>query len=212
MLRPIIALIPLLLSFLLAPAATAQGGGLDDLKHEIDFSVRWLRSTQNPEAGSYGGGVEGTAWALYALAKGPRKYVRADGPFVAKALDFLVASQGEDGSIADDGAKGADRLQQTQAAAAALSVLVDKGTAPALGKAAVWLAGQGVDSPSMDEIAMTEAPEKLGLELLGRRKGDGSFDGPRGAVIETSRAICALAAVKKKLKPEPSAEASAKAL
>ncbi|MFT6110462.1 MAG: squalene-hopene/tetraprenyl-beta-curcumene cyclase [Planctomycetota bacterium] len=211
MLRPFIAAFAGLLAiaslFASPAAAAAQGGGLSDLKHEVDFSVRWLRSTQNPETGAYGGGVEGTAWVLYALAKGPRHYARADGPFVAKALDLLVGAQSKDGSIADAGADDAAKLAQTQAAASALSVHVDAKVAPALGKAAIWLASKGVDAPAMDEIEIPDKVEKLGLELLARRKDDGSFDGPRGAVVATSRAIVALSAVKKRLQPEPKAEA-----
>jgi squalene-hopene/tetraprenyl-beta-curcumene cyclase len=196
-----------------SPAASpAQGGGLSDLKHEVDFSVRWLRSTQNPETGAYGGGVEGTAWTLYALAKCPRKYVAKDGPFVAKGLEFLVAAQSEDGSIADADAKGADRVAQTQTAAAALSSHVGPATAAVLGKAAVWLAEQGVDTPTIDELEVPEKPEKLGLELLAKRGEDGSFDGPHGKVIETGRAIVALSAVKKLIAPQAEPEAAASAL
>lgn len=192
--------------------APPQGGDLANLKEEVDVSVRWLRSTQNPETGAYGGGVEGTAWTLFALARSPRKYTRDDGPFVKKGLDFLLAAQAEDGAIADPDASPKNKLTQTQAAAAALSVHVAPETAAALGKAAVWLAAHGVESPEMDEIEIPEKPEKLGLELLSKRKPDGSFDGPRGAVIETSRAIVGLSAVKKELQPEPKAEARTTAL
>ena len=196
----------------LSAAPLPQGGGLSDLTHEVDFSVRWLRSTQNPETGSYGGGVEGTAWALYALAKSPRKYDSQDGPFVARALDFVVAAQAEEGWIADPGTEGPDRITQTQAATVALSAHVGKEAAPALGRAAVWLADQGIDAPLIDELGLPDKPEKLGLELLGKRLEDGSFDGPRGKVIETCRAIVALSAVKQKITPEKKPEAAAAAL
>ncbi|QDV07951.1 Prenyltransferase and squalene oxidase repeat protein [Planctomycetes bacterium Poly30] len=226
MLRPTIAVFAGLLaapSLFAAPApmpllplpalgASAQDGTLPDLKDEVDVSVRWLRATQNPETGAYGGGVEGTAWTLYALAKSPRKYTRVDGPFMTKALSFLVSAQAEDGSIADEGTSDEARLQQTRAAAAALSVLVSPETAPALGKAAVWLADHGVDSPEMDEMAIPDKVEKLGFELLARRKPDGSYEGPKGAVIATSRAIVALSSIKKRLQPAPAVEERATAL
>lgn len=210
MMRPILAAIR---ASFLAPAVVlgtafaaplAQQDALSDLKHEVDRSVRWLRATQNPETGSYGGGVEGTAWALYALAKSPRKYERADGPFVAGALEFLVGRQAADGSISDEGADAADRLEQTRLAAIALSSYTDKTTAAPLGRAAKWLGDHGVDAPTIATIEF-ESTEKeatrVGLELMARRKDDASFDGAQGAVIETARAIEALARVRKVLSP-----------
>ena len=35
------------------------------------------------------------------MVDSPRRYVRADGPFVARALDYLVSTQAADGSIHD---------------------------------------------------------------------------------------------------------------
>ena len=64
---------------------------------------------------------------LYALAKSPRAYEIADGPFVSKAIDHLLRCQAEDGSIADAAAAAGARLAQTRAAAAALSALVTPG-------------------------------------------------------------------------------------
>ena len=66
-----------------ARAAAAQDD-LPDLKGVLDGTCRWLRSTQNPAEGSYGGGVEGTAWVLYALAKSPRAYESADNLELAR--------------------------------------------------------------------------------------------------------------------------------
>lgn len=101
--EPALFAMPAVPSAWTSPAAAALGvplpqdGSLAGLKEEVDVSVRWLRGTQNPETGAYGGGVEGTAWALYALARSPRKYTADDGPFVKKALSFLISGQGEDG-------------------------------------------------------------------------------------------------------------------
>lgn len=190
-----------------SPAAIVTQDDLPDLKGVLDGTCRWLRSTQNPAEGSYGGGVEGTAWVLYALAKSPRAYESADGPFVSKAIDHLLSRQATNGSIADEGATGGARLEQTRAAAAALSVLVTPKTAPALGKAVVWLGEQGVDQPGLDLLEVPEddgAAKKLGLRLVAGLGDKGHLDGPRGAVIETARLTVALSKIKKQLTPKAS--------
>lgn len=189
-----------------SPARTAAAqDDLPDLKGVLDGTCRWLRSTQNPAEGSYGGGVEGTAWVLYALAKSPRAYEIADGPFVSKAIDHLLARQAEDGSIADAAAAAGARLAQTRAAAAALSALVTPRTAPALGKAVIWLGEQGVDEPGLDLLevpAGSADARKLGLRLVASLGDAGHVDGPRGAVVETARVTVALSAIKKQLAPK----------
>ena len=73
---------------------------LPSFKDDIDHSIRWLRSQQERLDGSYGDTVSATSVALIALALSPRAYRRADGPFVARALDFLIERQDEDGWIA----------------------------------------------------------------------------------------------------------------
>lgn len=205
-------LIPALIFPLLAAASALAGPqeDLPDFKSTIDGSIRWLRSTQNPENGSYGGGVEGTAWVLIALKESPRNYERADGPMVANALDYLLGLQGEEGSILDENAETkAEKIAQTSAAAAALSLHVDDESAPALGRAVLWLGQQGVDGPTVDLIELpadkAEAT-KVMRRILAGRKADGSYDGPRGAVIETARATEALSRLKTKLSP-PKAKA-----
>ncbi len=42
-----------------------------------------------------------TAFCLYALARNPRKYKEADGPFISKAVDFLLSKQQPDGAFYD---------------------------------------------------------------------------------------------------------------
>lgn len=188
---------------------SAQDDELPDLKDVADGSVRWLRSVQNPEDGSYGGDVIGTAWVLYALHESPRTYVRADGPFMAKALDYLVAHQNEDGSITVEGAEASD-LEQTRTAAAALSVHADKTTAAALGKAAGWLASKDVDAPTMDRIEIPEddaEAKKLALKIVAGRSEDGTWSGPAGEVIETAKRVTALGELRSKLKPASDGDA-----
>ncbi|MEM9382230.1 MAG: prenyltransferase/squalene oxidase repeat-containing protein [Planctomycetota bacterium] len=199
-----------------APAALApQADDLPDLKGEIDRSIRWLRSTQNPETGSYGGGVEGTAWVLTALARSPRKYERPDGPFISDALRFLLSRQSTDGAIHDEGAKERARVLQTGAAATALAAMVDDTTAPALGNAVKFLAQAGTAEPTLDEIEVPKdeaGARRLAFELLGRRGTEGAYDGPRGRVVETARAILALTAVRSTLAPPAGAAKTATAL
>ncbi|MEM6672564.1 MAG: prenyltransferase/squalene oxidase repeat-containing protein [Planctomycetota bacterium] len=214
MLRPLFASILVVFAAFAPTAASAapQTGDLPDLKSETDRSIRWLRSTQNPEDGSYGGGVEGTSWALVALARSPRAYERQDGPFVSKAIDHLLARQADDGAIADEGAEGRARIDQTAAAAAALTEHVDEATASALGKAVRFLAENDVEAPTLPEIAVPESEAEaraVAFGLIGRRNDNGSYAGDRGEVIETARAIVALSAVRKTLtKGEEAARAA----
>ncbi|MEM1448579.1 MAG: prenyltransferase/squalene oxidase repeat-containing protein [Planctomycetota bacterium] len=199
-----------------APVLPApQADDLPDLKGEIDRSIRWLRSTQNPETGSYGGGVEGTSWVLTALARSPRKYERPDGPFISDALDFLLSQQSTDGAIHDPDAKGTDLVLQTGAAATALSAMVDGTTAPALGKAVKYLASSGTSEPTLDEIEVPKdeaGARRLAFQLLGRRGADGAYDGERGKVVETARAVLALTTVRSQLAPPAGAAKTATAL
>jgi hypothetical protein len=85
MLSPLLALLAAaspILPAISEPAPQDLGG----LKDEIDLSIRWLRSVQDPKVGSYGSGVQDTSAVLTALATCPRHYTRSDGPFVATAL------------------------------------------------------------------------------------------------------------------------------
>ncbi|HUR27556.1 MAG TPA: hypothetical protein VM509_05170, partial [Planctomycetota bacterium] len=130
-------LLPFLALLLVATglAALPQAGADLRLGDEIRGGIRWLRSSQDVNAGSYGGGVAGTAWALRALAECPDHYRVVDGPFVRKALDYLIAHQDVDGTIADAAAKGDERLAQTRLAAASLALYADATTAKALSSA-----------------------------------------------------------------------------
>jgi len=188
----------------LAAATPPQAPQLPDLKSEIDHSVRWLRSTQNPETGAYGGGVEGTSWVLFSLARSPRRYERPDGPFVAKALDYLLGLQQDDGSFRDPGQPDAATLGVTRLAAAALSVHIDDRSVSAVAGALEYLAKQGVDAPSLARIEVPEdeaAAARLALRLLSDRAENGSWGGDRGRVTETARAIDALTRVRARVTP-----------
>ena len=92
-----------------------------DIEATVDDSIAWLRNAQDKLKGSYAGGVEGTAWVLRAIADSPRHYRRIDGPFVAKALEFLALHAQKDGAICDEDAKGPARAAQTSLAVMALT-------------------------------------------------------------------------------------------
>ena len=188
----------------LSLAQAPKADDLPDLKGEIDLSIRWLRSTQNPETGAYGGDIEGTAWVLFALARSPRKYERPDGPFVSKALDYLLSLQRSDGTFVEADRPEGSSLGTTRAAAAALSVHIGDSTVAPLGKALKVLASKGIDAPSLEQIEVPgDAPgaTRLAIQLLYDRAPEGSWDGARGKVTETARAIEALTRIRSQLAP-----------
>lgn len=175
-----------------------------DIKGAVDQSIRWLRSRQDPATGAYGSHVETTAWVLRALAVSPRQYVRQDGPFVARAIDFLLEHAEADGTIADEGADAAERLVETRASAAALAHYADADTRETLAAALAWLAEQGVDDPNADLAAF--ADDKTGalrrtVELLAARDSEGTWDGEGGRVLVTAQRIVELSSYASLLKP-----------
>ena len=82
------------------------------IKPTVDAACRWLAERQNPDGG-YGPYGETnvripntsdlgiTAFCLYALARNPRGYKEVDGPFISKAVDFLLKRQQADGAFCD---------------------------------------------------------------------------------------------------------------
>lgn len=212
---------PLHLALLLSlapslPAETAAAAQeLPDLKEEIDLSIRWLRSKQDPKTGSYGHGVESTALVLRALSRSPRKYVRSDGPLVARALDFVLEHQDGDGWIADEGVDAEERLTQTLSAARALYLYVDPETTPAVARAVSWLANNGVTEPTSTELGFSDEPAEArrnALSVLSTRRADGAWDGEKGAVMTTAMAVLELSHYYPILKPKKAKPDSAQAL
>jgi squalene-hopene/tetraprenyl-beta-curcumene cyclase len=177
-----------------APASTPE----IDFEYEIDLSVHWLREHQDLPAGSYGGTVEGTSWVLRALHDGPRHYRTVDGPFVTKALAWLLSKQRPDGSIADDKATGAAVASDTALAVMALKLFADESNKAALAKALAFVGSQK-DLPAPDaSLKIPEAREgalALAEKTLAARAPDKSWDGPRGKVIETAKSLVVLSAV-----------------
>jgi len=198
------------------PAAAAQAArqGTDstfDLGPDIDKALRWLRYAQDRDSGGYGPDVATTALVLRALRESPRKYQAIDGPFVQRALDYLVARQGPDGSIADAGASGAEKLRQTRLAAAALTLHASESNKAALGSALKHLGSELSADPWGDQPLPATSAEtrKLATDLLARRKSDGSWDGLVRATAEAAVLLVRAAPI---LKPAPTGPRGAKPL
>ncbi len=186
-----------------------------DLGREIDPSLRWLRYAQDVESGAYGASVETTAWTLRAMIQSPRKYQRIDGPFVERALQFLVARQQPDGSIAEANATDIDIVRQTRAAAGALALHADDNTKTAFQKAMAFLAKNGGEAPPFEDAELPQSKDELTArvtELLAKRAKDGAWDGPLGKVGETARNVIVLIRAIPVLKPATSTPSALKPL
>ncbi|MBK7645508.1 MAG: hypothetical protein IPJ19_21155 [Planctomycetes bacterium] len=198
-------LLVLTLAPLTAPQAPAQAPAASpaaaqrppDLEMPVDEAVAWLRNAQDRVTGCYAGGVEGTSWVLRALAECRRKYRRIDGPFVSKALDALAARQDADGSIHDPGASPEAAQAQTALAVMALNCHADELGKPVLAKALAYVATHKIEPAGTDIAPPASRADalKVALGLLARRDKEGVWDGPRGSVIETARALCVISAV-----------------
>ncbi len=185
---------------------------LTGLKDEIDLSIRWLRSVQDPTTGTYGADLQTTAQVLTALATSPRKYTRQDGPFVASALDALIAQQADAGWIAPADAAPSARLAITRTAAGALFHYPDAVSTPALGKSVAWLAQQGIADPAPGGVPTPETKHEasvLARALLAKRDRDGSFEGEGGKVAATAQAVIELSAYYPLLKKKSAVPAGA---
>jgi len=96
----------------LVVGVTAQAPAADSIKASLQRATEYLRTRQNPDGG-YGpisgpaARVEGssdvgiTSLVLYALARQPTRYKAIDGPFISRAVDFLLERQQPDGGIYD---------------------------------------------------------------------------------------------------------------
>jgi squalene-hopene/tetraprenyl-beta-curcumene cyclase len=185
----------LLLTALALPRST-QSPSLD-LEGPIDLSVHWLREQQDVATGSYGKSVEATSWALRALHDGPRHYRRVDGPFVSKAVDWLVAQQRDDGSIAASGADAKRAAEETGLAVMAIKLYADESNKAALAKALAFVGkAPGLAAPDADLALPADAKqaEAAASKLLASRGPDRAWDGPKGKLVETARNLVVLAA------------------
>ena len=83
----------------------------DPIKDSLDRAVKYLESSQNPDGGYGPFGADArvenvsdvgiTALVVYAIAMHPREYKTVDGPFLSRAVDYLVSRQQPDGGFYD---------------------------------------------------------------------------------------------------------------
>ena len=196
-----------------APRQEPDEDSLGDLKSVIDHSIRWLRSVQDLESGRYGTGVEATAQVLTTLATSPRHYVLHDGPFVQRAVDYLLAHAGADGAIHDPAAGEQDKRRQTAAAARALRAYDDERTALAAERAEAWLERVGAPPAEAPERPERDAARSRATELLAKRDAEGFWEGgpDEDRALATARALEELGRIHEVLQPpaEPPREARA---
>ncbi len=74
---------------------------VDATKKSVDKGIHFLRGKQ-AENGSYGDHVGLTAMVLLSMAESHRAYRNDDGPFIARASDWLAAQARADGAITGD--------------------------------------------------------------------------------------------------------------
>jgi squalene-hopene/tetraprenyl-beta-curcumene cyclase len=74
---------------------------LEAVKKSVDKGIHFLRNQQAKD-GSYGHHVGLTAMTLLAFAESHRHYNEGDGPYISRAVEWLVAQAREDGSISGD--------------------------------------------------------------------------------------------------------------
>ena len=98
----------LLMSMVLLSSAntrTADSTGMDPELHDkakraVDAGLHYLRLNQN-DNGSWSDSVGVTALALRAFLQSHRGYNEADGAFITRPIDFMLAHISEDGSIGE---------------------------------------------------------------------------------------------------------------
>ena len=167
---------------------------LKGLEQEIDRSLRWLRSRQATEDGSYGD-VTTTSTVLLAFSTSHRGYVPSDGPFISRAVDYLVALQGEDGRLAPAEASVVIARSETRQALGALARFPGALSADAANRA-LEFAGEK-ELPRIDLAAAFEPMESeqlrlLATKMLSNRNDEGYWPGPRDPVAETAGALLRL--------------------
>ena len=191
------------------PAETPQDDrrpSAGDLKRELDVSLRWLRTQQDLESGSYGG-VEETAWAIRAYLQSHRDYHVSDGPFLSRALSSLVLRQRPDGAIADQGAEGQEVLAQTLSAAQTLALVGEEPALTALDNAQRFLRVPRVVAPEGPAVEAATARSRA-RTMLEQRAPEGYWEGYGGRVITTARNLVQLSRYHAALAAlEPAAEA-----
>ncbi len=212
LLRPISSLALFLLALLPAQASKQASSTQElDLKEAIDPSIRWMRSQQNRETGSYGD-LETTTWVLHAMASSPRKYRRTDGSFVRDGVRWLIEQQAEDGAYGAKSLASDQRLRNTSLATVTLYHFLDETTRTGYAKGLMFLASHGVDDPHGVLPAYKQDKEqarKRAVRLLAAREADFSW---QGSLKVTAQHVAELSAYFNLLKPTASPGRDARAL
>ncbi len=188
---------------------------LSRLADEIDLSLHWLRESQDLSSGGYGSVLE-TLAALEVFATSPRAYRPPDGPFISKAVEFLLANQHENGAIADPKADPATALLQTQMALRVLERFAGPpdALAEALARARSF-AGEH-PAPAVDPFAaqwkscLEASDPRVALlgaasAILATRSPEGFWESEHGKVLATAAQVGALSSLHehlKRLEPE----------
>ena len=186
-------LLALTASLLLLPQAP-------DLEGAIDLSIHKLRESQDLPAGSYGQSVEATGWVLRAYHDGPRHYRMLDGPYVSKAVQWLLSKQRADGAICGEKAEGKAAAEETAVAVMALKLYADDSNKDALSKALAFVGKQPDLAPADAALALPSdaaAAKGIAAKIIASQGPDLMWDGPRGKTVETARNLVVLAAAYK---------------
>lgn len=186
-------LLALFASLLLAPQAP-------DLEGAIDLSIHKLRESQDLPSGSYANSVEATGWVLRAYHDGPRHYRMLDGPYVSKAVQWLLSKQRADGAICAEKAEGKAAAEETAVAVMALKLYAEESNKDALAKALAFVGKQANLAPPDAGLALPSdaaSAQAAAAKVLAARGSDLLWDGPRGKTVETARNLVVLAAAHK---------------
>ncbi len=157
-------------TLLLTPPARGQAGGL---KSVIDDGLGELARRQLPD-GSYDHDIVTTADAVLAFTESPRRYGEADGPFLRKAIDWLVTQVGADGRSTGDG----DVHQQVALAGwlrDALGCSKRLEAKAALGRLAVFLASEAVTKRGEAMVPELEFERSWRLPVEDAAKADAAL-------------------------------------
>ena len=131
------------------------------ISEAVDAGTIWLKDHQNPDGG-YGPFGEFrlkdppvsdlglTAFGLYALARNPKRYVAADGPFISRAVEFVLARQCADGGFVDPRDPGLKNYK-TSVVIMALTALGASKYAEPIARAREYLRQQQIDEGELYE-------------------------------------------------------------
>ncbi len=165
----------------------------DGLKEEIGLSVRWLRAQQDPATGAYGD-VQTTCNVLTVFAESPWNYRYEDGPFVARAVDHLLALQRPDGAICEPDASKLHARMQTSACIETLPFFLDvPGVREALEGCKRFTNLPHVNAPWVEALGEYDDKGILGLaeDTLITRTPEGWWENPlsrvRGTAVNADR-------------------------